>query len=197
VTQEVLRTEDLPAWEGDELSEFLVEPDACRPAGHVEMTEDQDRLAKVANLLNLGRETFPCSAAIVVPGLSRTIKTPVGGFVALQGGLNGGMPLTSGSSSAKKASRSSAFQASRTRRTVSTFSWDIARSVSREAVSQSGEAPARPQVHAGGLRREGQHELSAHVAALRLVLPSPAGASMRKSRRGYETRGLDGAGRSA
>jgi hypothetical protein len=27
------------------------------------------------------------------PRLSRTIKTPVGGFVALQGGLNGGMPL--------------------------------------------------------------------------------------------------------
>src|SRR5215204_7111127 len=93
VTQEVPRADDLPASEADELSELLVESDASRPAGHVEMTEDEDRLAEVANLLNLSRETFPRPAAIVVPGLARAVKTPIGGFPALQGRLNGGMPL--------------------------------------------------------------------------------------------------------
>jgi hypothetical protein len=59
VTQEVLRADGLPASEGDELPEFLGELEASRPAGHVDMSEDQDRLADVANLVNMSGDTFP------------------------------------------------------------------------------------------------------------------------------------------
>ena len=69
------------------------------------MTEDQDRLAEVANLVNMNGETFPCPAAIVIPGPSHTVKAPI----------------------------SSAFQASSPRLTASTFSCDIAYSDSPAA----------------------------------------------------------------
>ena len=52
MAQEILGPEDLPVSEGDELPEFLIGLDASRAASHVEVTEDQNRLAKVLNLLN-------------------------------------------------------------------------------------------------------------------------------------------------
>ena len=122
-----MHRDDPSVAKGAELPDFLVEPDAGRLGGQVDMTENQDRLAEVGDLLNPNRETFPCPAAIVVPGLSRTVMAPVDGFPTLQGWLNGGMPLHLGIKLGEKASRSSVFHASAARRTVSTFSCDIAR----------------------------------------------------------------------
>jgi hypothetical protein len=73
VAQVVLGAEDLAAPEGHERPDFLVEPDASRPGGQVDMTEDEDRLAGVPDLLNPNRETFSGPAPRVVPGLSHGV----------------------------------------------------------------------------------------------------------------------------
>ena len=96
VAEEILGPEDLPVSEGDDLPEFLAELDTRRAAACVEMAEEQNRLAEVANLLNLRHETSPRLAAIFAPGLSHAVVTPICACSALQGLLKGGMPLDLG-----------------------------------------------------------------------------------------------------
>jgi hypothetical protein len=51
VTQKVPDANDLSASKVKDFSEFLTELDAGRPGGQVHVTEREDRLAKVAELL--------------------------------------------------------------------------------------------------------------------------------------------------
>ena len=117
-----------------DFADFLTELDAGLPGGQVHVTEREDRLAEVAELLGPIGEAFPRLAAVLPPNLSRAVRTSVDGCLFPRGPARiAGCHSTSASSSAKKASRSSAFQASTARWTVSTFSCDIAYSDSPTA----------------------------------------------------------------
>src|SRR5262245_34125164 len=95
--QEVADAGDLPLSKLNELSEFLAELDAGRPGGEVHLAEQQDRIAKVANLLRPVLEAFPCPAVEPVPGLSRGLMTAEdGGLLSLKARLNRGVPLDVG-----------------------------------------------------------------------------------------------------
>ena len=114
----------------------------------MEMTEDEDRLAEVANLLNLHPEASPCLVAIFVPGLSQAVVAPIGGSSAVKACSMAACHSASGSSSANQASRLSASQASPARWKVSTLSCDIAHAVSPPGLllsMQSRTAAFRPK----------------------------------------------------
>jgi hypothetical protein len=127
MSQKVADASDLPRSKVKDFSDFLGELDAGRPGGQVNVTEGEDRLAEVAELLGPIGEAFPRLAAVLRPNLPRAVMTLVGRCLPLKAGSIAGCHSTSASSSAKKASRSSAFHASTARWTVSTFSCDIAR----------------------------------------------------------------------
>ena len=135
--QEVADACDLPLSKLNELSEFLTELDAGRPGGEVHLTEQQDRIAEVANLLRPILEAFPSLAVELAPRLSRALMTSEDGSFPSRPGWIEGCHSMSASSSIKSASRSSAFHAATARLTVSTFSSDIAHAVSIDGVPLS------------------------------------------------------------
>jgi hypothetical protein len=97
------------------------------------VTEGEDRLAEVAELLGPIGEAFPRLAAVLPPNLSRAVMTSVSSSLSLKARLDRKVPLNVGIELGQKASRSSAFHASTARWTISTFSCDIAYSDSPTA----------------------------------------------------------------
>jgi hypothetical protein len=59
MSQKVADANDLPRSKVKDFSEFLTELDAGRPGGQVHVTEREDRLAEVAELLRPIGEAFP------------------------------------------------------------------------------------------------------------------------------------------
>ena len=60
------------------------------------MTEREDRLAEVAELMGPIGEAFPRLAAVLPPNLSRAVMTSVGGRVPLEARLDRRVPLDVG-----------------------------------------------------------------------------------------------------
>ena len=95
--QEVADAGDLPLSKLNELSEFLAELDAGRPGGEVHLTEQQNRIAEVANLPRPVLEAFPSLAVELAPRLSRAPMTSEdGGLLSLKARLDRGVPLDVG-----------------------------------------------------------------------------------------------------
>jgi hypothetical protein len=96
MSQKVADANDLPSSKVNEFPEFLAELDASRPGGEVHLTEQQDRLAEVAELLWPIGEAFPRLAAVLPPSLSRAVMTAVGSCLSLKARLDRGVPLEVG-----------------------------------------------------------------------------------------------------
>lgn len=96
MSQEVADANDLPRSNVKDLSDFLTELDAGRPGGQIQVTEREDRLAEVAELLRPIREAFPRPAAVVLPDLSRAVMTSVGSSLSLEARLDRRVPLDFG-----------------------------------------------------------------------------------------------------
>jgi hypothetical protein len=77
VSQKVADANDLPRSKVKDFSKLLTELDAGRPGGQVHMTEREDRLAEVAELLGPIGEPFPRLAAVLPPNLTRAVMTSV------------------------------------------------------------------------------------------------------------------------
>jgi hypothetical protein len=75
MSEKVADASKLPPSKLSELSDFLAELDASRPGGEVHLTEHQNRLAEVAELLRPADETFPRLAAVLPPSLTRAVVT--------------------------------------------------------------------------------------------------------------------------
>ena len=69
MSQKVVDAKDLPPSKLKELSDLLAELDASRPGGDVHVTEQQDRLAEVADLLRPTGEAFPRFAVVLLQAL--------------------------------------------------------------------------------------------------------------------------------
>src|SRR5215213_3250309 len=91
--QEVADANDLPRSQVEDLADLLIELDAGRPGGQVQVTQREDRLAEVAELLGPIGEAFPRLAAILPPDLSRAAGTSVGGRLSLEARLDRRVPL--------------------------------------------------------------------------------------------------------
>jgi hypothetical protein len=87
---------DLPCAEVEDFSDFLAELDAGRPSSQVQVTEHEDRLAEVTELLRPIDEAFPCPAAILRPNLLRAVVTSVDGRASLEARLDRRVPLDVG-----------------------------------------------------------------------------------------------------
>jgi hypothetical protein len=66
------------------------------------MTEDEDRLAEVAELVRPIGQAFPRLAAVLPPNLSRAVMTSVGSRLPLKARLDRGVPLDVGRELAQK-----------------------------------------------------------------------------------------------
>ena len=131
--QEVADAGDLPLSKLNELSEFLAELDAGRPGGEVHLTEQQDRIAEVANLLRPILDAFPSLAVELAPRLARALMTSEdGGLLSLKTRLDRGVPLDVGIElDQKRVEIIGVPRRDGPSLTVSTFSSDIARAVPR------------------------------------------------------------------
>ena len=96
VSQKVADANDLPRSKVKDFSDFLTELDAGRPGGQVDVTEREDRLAEVAELLGPIGEAFPRLAAVLPPNLSRAVMTSVGSCLSLKARLDRRVPLDVG-----------------------------------------------------------------------------------------------------
>ena len=67
VCQKVADANDLPRSKVKDFSKLLTELDAGRPDGQVHVTEREDRLAEVAEILGPIGEAFPRLAAVLPP----------------------------------------------------------------------------------------------------------------------------------
>jgi hypothetical protein len=94
--QKVADANDLPRSKVKDLSDFLPELDARHPGGQVDVTEGEDRLAEVAELLRPIGEAFPRLAAVLPPNLSRAVMTSVGSSLSLKARLDRRVPLDVG-----------------------------------------------------------------------------------------------------
>ena len=65
VSQKVADANDLPRSKVKDFPDFLAELDGGRPGGQVDVTEGEDRLAEVAELLGPIGEAFPRLAAVL------------------------------------------------------------------------------------------------------------------------------------
>ena len=102
VGQKVADANDLPRSKVKDFPDFLAELDAGRPGGQVDMTEDEDRLAEVAELLGPIGEASPRLTAVLPPDLSRAVMTSVGGCLSLEARLDRRLPLEVGSELGQK-----------------------------------------------------------------------------------------------
>ncbi len=96
VGQKVADANDLPRSKVKDLPHLLTERDAGRPGGQVQVTEREDRLAEVAELLRPIGEAFPRLAAVLPPNRSRALMTSVGRRLSLEARLDRGVPLDVG-----------------------------------------------------------------------------------------------------
>jgi hypothetical protein len=96
VSQKVADANDLPRPKVKDFPDFLAELDAGRPGGQVDVTEREDRLAEVAELLGPIGEAFPRLAAVLPPNPSRAVMTSVGGCLSLKARLDRRVPLDVG-----------------------------------------------------------------------------------------------------
>ena len=96
MSQKVADANDLPRSKVKDFSDFLTELEAGRPGGQVDVTEHEDRLAEVAELLRPIGEAFPRLAAVLPPNLSRAVMTSVGGCLSLKARLDRRVPLDVG-----------------------------------------------------------------------------------------------------
>ena len=96
MSQKVADANDLPRSKIKDFSDFLAELDAGRPGGQVQMTEHEDRLAEIAELVRPIGEAFPSLAAVLPPNLSRAFVTSVGSCPSLKARLDRRVPLDVG-----------------------------------------------------------------------------------------------------
>jgi hypothetical protein len=96
MSQKVADANDLPRSKVKDFSDFLTELDAGRPGGQVHVTEREDRLAEVAELLGPIGEAFPRLAAVLPPNLSGAVMTSVGSCLSLKAWLDRRVPLDVG-----------------------------------------------------------------------------------------------------
>ena len=96
MSQKVADANDLFGSEVKDFSEFLTELDAGRPGGQVHVTEREDRLAEIAELLRPIGEAFPPLAAVLPPNRSRAVMTSVGSCLSLEARLDRRVPLDVG-----------------------------------------------------------------------------------------------------
>ena len=96
VSQKVADANDLPRSKVEDFSKLLTELDAGRPGAQVHVTEREDRLAEVAELLGPIGEALPRLAAVLPPDLSRAGMTVVGSCLSLEARLDRGVPLYAG-----------------------------------------------------------------------------------------------------
>ena len=96
VSQKVADANDLPRSKVKDFSDFLAELDAGHPGGQVDVTEGEDRLAEVPELLGPIGEAFPRLAAVLPPNLSRAVMTSVGSCLSLKARLDRRVPLDVG-----------------------------------------------------------------------------------------------------
>jgi hypothetical protein len=96
MSQKVADANDLPRPKIKDFSDFLAELDAGRPGGQLQVTEREDRLAEVAELLRPIGEAFPPLAAVVPPNLLRAVVTSVGSCLSLETRLDRRVPLDVG-----------------------------------------------------------------------------------------------------
>ena len=96
MSQKVADANDLPSSKVKDFPDFLAELDARRPGDQVDVTEGEDRLAEVAELLGPIGEAFPRLAAVLPPNLPRAVMTPVGGCLSLKPRLDRRVPLDVG-----------------------------------------------------------------------------------------------------
>src|SRR4051794_35387367 len=96
MSQKVADANDLSRSQVKDFSDFLTELDAGRPGGQVDVTESEDRLAEVAELLGPIAEAFPRLAAVLPPNLSRAVMTSVGSCLSLEARLDRRVPLDVG-----------------------------------------------------------------------------------------------------
>ena len=96
MSQKVADANDLPCSKVEDFADFLTELDAGHPGGQVEVTEREDRLAEVAELLGPIGEAFPRVAAVLPPNLSRAVMTSVGSCLSLEARLDRRVPLDVG-----------------------------------------------------------------------------------------------------
>src|SRR5918992_5787590 len=93
VSQKVADADDLPRSKVKDFSKLLTELDAGRPGGQVHVTEREDRLAEVTELLGPIGEAFPRLAAVLPPNVSRAVMTSVGSCLSLKPRLDRRAPL--------------------------------------------------------------------------------------------------------
>jgi hypothetical protein len=96
MSQEVADANDLPRSKVKDLPDFLTELDAGRPGGQVQVTEREDRLAEITELLRPIGEALPRIAAVLLPNLSRAVMTGVGGCLALEARFDRRLPFDVG-----------------------------------------------------------------------------------------------------
>ena len=96
MSQKVADANDLPRSKVKDFSEFLTELDAGRAGGQIHLTECEDRLAEVAELLRPIGEAFPRLAAVLRPNPSRAVMTSVGSCLSLKARLDRRVPLDFG-----------------------------------------------------------------------------------------------------
>ena len=97
MSQKVADANDLPRSKVKDFSDFLTELDAGGPGGEVQVTEHENRLAQVAELLGPIGEAFPRLAAVLSPNLARAFRASVDGCLSLKARLDrrGRSPMTS------------------------------------------------------------------------------------------------------
>jgi hypothetical protein len=96
MSQIVADANDLPRSKFKDFSDFLAELDAGHPGGQVDVTEGEDRLAEVAELLRPIGEASPRLAAVLPPNLSRAVMTSVGSCLSFKARLDRRVPLDVG-----------------------------------------------------------------------------------------------------
>jgi hypothetical protein len=96
MSQKVADANDLPRSKIKDFSDFLAELDAGRPGSQLQVTEREDRLAEVAELLRPIGEAFPRLAAVLPPNLLRAVMTSVDSCPSLKARLDRRVPLDVG-----------------------------------------------------------------------------------------------------
>jgi hypothetical protein len=102
MSQKVADANDLARAKVKDFPDFLAELDAGHPGGQVDVTEHEDRLAEVAELVGSIGEAFPRLAAVLPPNLARAVMTSVGRCLSLKTRLDRRVPLDVGTELGQK-----------------------------------------------------------------------------------------------
>jgi hypothetical protein len=131
---------NLAVAEGDDFADLRAELDMRGPAANDEASENQYRFPEIADLLDLGRESFEGLTAILRPRPPRPLMALVDGGRTLEGGFKRGMPLDLGVKLGQERVEIVGVPGLEARRMVSTFSCDIAYSDSPAASRASARS---------------------------------------------------------